>query len=238
VLYFHVDGGYPSEVVLYLRARKFNSLFYTELGKHGHTASVTINNASIVLTHNHTTAASETDPAGGHGHSLLIDVKEAKGDPRGVDMQDVSDCDWLPDPISTVGDHKHGITKLQIDNWVKTDTHGHTGGVTVNSNGVTDVNARTGVSALTYVNDLKIFLDGQDISAQVLQQLSAKPGQAANWAKLGDGTNAHALASPDGTGAIDLLKLGIEIGLGQHKLEFRVGQPNVGGGLQYNLYVG
>jgi hypothetical protein len=72
----------------------------------------------------------------------------------------------------------------------------------------------------------------------VLQQLSAKPGQAANWAKLGDGTNAHALASPDGTGAIDLLKLGIEIGLGQHKLEFRVGQPNVGGGLQYNLYVG
>ncbi|AGW95516.1 MULTISPECIES: DnaJ-like cysteine-rich domain-containing protein [Cupriavidus] len=133
VLYFHVDGGYPSEVTLYLRARRFSSLYYTELGKHSHTASVTINDTSIVLTHNHTASATETDPAGGHGHNLLIDVKVSEGDPRGVDMQDVSDCGWPPDQISTVADHTHKITKPQIDNWVKTDVHHHSGSVVTNS---------------------------------------------------------------------------------------------------------
>ncbi len=241
VLRFHVMGGAPELCTLYLRGRRFSSLYYTELGRHQHSASVTIDNQTLHLTHKHTaSAATTTDPAGGHGHNLLIDVKEAKGDPRGVDMQDVSDCDWLPDPISTVPDHTHTITALKIDDWVKDDVHKHIGSASINLNGVNDVLARTGagIKALTHVDDLRVLLDSVDVTQLIRQQLEAKPGQAGLWATLGDGLDTHPLASDQGTGEIDLLKLGIEIGLGAHKLELRVNSANNGGQVQYNLYLG
>jgi hypothetical protein len=238
VLVFHVRGGAPEQVTLYLRGRRFASLYYTELGRHGHIAHLTINDRSITLTHTHTaSAATQTDPAGGHGHDLLIDVKEAEGDPRGVDMQDVSDCAWLPDPIKPVGDHFHTITQLQIDDWVKVDSHNHSGSAVVDNNGATDLSARTAVPALAHFNDLKIVLDSLDVTALVRQQLEAKPGQAGKWPTIGDGSAAHPFASADGTGEIDLLKLGLEIGLGQHRLEFSVDGAGNGGTLQYNLYL-
>ena len=88
--------------------------------------------------------------------------------------------------------------------------------------------------------DLKVFLDSQDITSKIADQLEAKPGQAGKW-KLVVGTDVRlkgvSLNLLDGTGEIDLLKLGIEIGLGQHKLEFRVADTDVGGTIQYNLYV-
>ena len=238
VLVFHIIGGAPESATLYLRGRRLSTLYYTELGKHGHTAAVTINDRSIVLTHGHTaSAATTTDPAGNHGHNLLIDVKEAEGDPRGVDMQDVSDCDWLPDPISRVGDHTHTISQMQIEDFVKTDIHHHTGSAVVNGNGVTDLAARTGSLALTQITDLKLLLDGVDVTALVRQQLEARPGQAGKWPTIGDGTDIHPFASAEGTGEIDLLKLGVELGLGAHALELRASGAGNGGAVQYNLYV-
>jgi hypothetical protein len=243
VLFFHVQGGYPESVTLYLRARKFSTLYYTELGRHNHPATVTINNKSIVLTHTHTaSAATQTDPAGGHGHDLLVDIKEAEGDPRGVDMQDVSDCDWRSEQIRAVDDHTHTITQMQIEDWVKVDSHNHTGAAIVNNNGVLDISARTGnKTALTFFPRLKVFLDGQPITKLITDQLEAKPGQAGQWATV-DSANqpcikGASLMQPDGSGEIDLLKLGIEIGMGRHKLEFRIDEPDVGGNVQYNLYV-
>ena len=67
--------------------------------------------------------------------------------------------------------------------------------------------------------------------------MSAKPGQAGDWAKLGDGTPAHRLASSDGTGLIDLVQLGVvDLSPGKHELRFVVASG--GGQLQYNLYLG
>jgi hypothetical protein len=63
--------------------------------------------------------------------------------------------------------------------------------------------------------------------------LGRRPG---NWnGTLGDGSSAHAINSPEGTGAIDLLDLGIPFGEGPYTLEFRV--KSGGGKVLYNLYV-
>lgn len=240
-LYFHVDGGYPSEVTLYLRARKFSSLYYTELGKHSHGAQVTINPRTYDLTHDHTIGNATTGIGGAHAHAIWVDVKDLLVDESlhfGVDSESQGNCDWVNDIVKGVDGHSHDLKNLVVNNKTLELKIELTGSATIANQGVTDVGVRVGnKKALTYVDDLRIFLDGQDITTLVLQQLSAKPGQAASWAKLGDGSNAHAIALPDGTGAIDLLKLGIEIGLGQHKLEFRLNQPDVGGCVQYNLYV-
>ena len=71
---------------------------------------------------------------------------------------------------------------------------------------------------------------------------------AAQWQMLGDGQATHALASEDGTGEIDLLTLGFELGMGRHSLGFRLVKPQAGdpdfnktvhrgGQIQYNLYI-
>ena len=81
------------------------------------------------------------------------------------------------------------------------------------------------------------------ITGAICDQLEARPGQAGKWRVIGSGgatdvrLNGATLSLPEGTGEIDLLKLGIEIGIGQHKLEFVVSDADVGGQLQYNLYV-
>jgi hypothetical protein len=40
-IYFHIRGRQPSAVTLYLRAEKFSTLYYTEMGWHGHSISIT-----------------------------------------------------------------------------------------------------------------------------------------------------------------------------------------------------
>jgi hypothetical protein len=109
---------------------------------------------------------------------------------------------------------------------------------------------RDGKSEYTYVRDLHVVLDGNnDITAAILAQLAKRPGQAAMWNTLGDGTPTHALASDEGTGEIDLLALGFELGTGSHTLTFKLVAPQPGdsdygppagdrgGQVQYNLYV-
>src|SRR5262249_37445490 len=45
--YFHIRGRQPSAVTLYLRAAKFSTLYYTELGQHKHTVGVTLQDLTI-----------------------------------------------------------------------------------------------------------------------------------------------------------------------------------------------
>ena len=74
--------------------------------------------------------------------------------------------------------------------------------------------------------DIRVKLDGTDITGLITGKLA--------WARIGDGTAAHALTT-NGTGAIDLLQLGLAVAVGPHLLEFRV--PSGGGKVLYNLYV-
>jgi hypothetical protein len=251
VLYFHVDGGFPSEVTLYLRARKFSSLYYTELGRHKHHLKFNTASAGSASSHSHPLelAGIALAEAGEHRHELWAFSDDTQS--GGMELGDNNEGPWM---VSGVGGEMGGRANMEVR---PSGKHTHTvaagsvpsktgegGALQAHTHAIDNDSDPAGVQfdarggpALDHVSDLRVFLDSQDITAPLLQQLAAKPGQAANWAQLGNGGGGHALASPEGTGAVDLLKLGVEIGLGQHKLEFKVLQPNVGGNLQYNLYV-
>jgi hypothetical protein len=85
-LYFHIRGGRPSAVVLYLRGDRFSPTAYTELAAHSHTLSGTAIGDTSVTTQNHshdTVAHSHqvvngaaNDPGmaedGSHRHAILV----------------------------------------------------------------------------------------------------------------------------------------------------------------------
>ena len=257
VLYFHIEGGAPESVTLYLRARKFSSLYYTELGRHSHDRILTAP-PLVVPDHTHKLGAISTDTATQQaGKDVDLIACTANDDQDNAirtwgNMSMVRSNQDLTHMISGAGFPLLTITNIEA--------HTHTlpadsttqpaGGinqslgidVTITDAGVLSPFARaTDSPALDNINTLKVFLDGQPISKAITDQLEAKPGQAGKWATV-DANNqpcikGSSLAQSDGSGDIDMLKLGIEIGLGQHKLEFRVDEPDVGGTIQYNLYV-
>ncbi|AQH02647.1 hypothetical protein A9R05_27340 [Burkholderia sp. KK1] len=255
VLYFHVDGGYPSDVTLYLRARKFSSLYYTELGRHSHHLKFNTAPSGEASAHSHPIDLSAMVMAedGEHRHEIWAGSDD--GESGSIDFGDDDDPNSYMATgaggerggrgmmeVKPSGKHTHkvmaGTVPSKTGDAAALPAHTHLIDQDSDTTGVQpDARASGTALALGYVDEMHVFLDGQDVTPQLLQQLAAKPGQAANWGKLGDGSNAHAIAAPDGTGSIDLLKLGVEIGLGQHKLEFKLLKPNVGGCVQYNLYV-
>jgi hypothetical protein len=249
-LVFHILDGFPGSVTLYLRGRPFSSLYYTELGQHWHT--IVLPDLSVDITHGHdvdgpvTTSTSGAN-IGEHGHSVYWD-SSIDGNLGPFDIQesakqwDVIDENDHLTPIVKSGAHQHEIDDIKIKPANKVlDVP-----VTVSDYdpvGASDTSAMTrdGMKALSTFTDITIFLDNQPITAQVCDQLEAVTGQAGKWRLEpvpGDvRMNGQTLSLPDGTGEIDLLKLGIEIGLGEHTLSFRVNDANQGGQLQYNLYV-
>ncbi len=99
-------------------------------------------------------------------------------------------------------------------------------GNTAPATGSTLYQARDGQPAYSYFSNLQVKLDGTDITGLIKTRLG--------WAQLGDGTATHQLVT-SGTGAIDLVQLGLPLGVGPHRLELRL---NSGGGkVLYNLYV-
>ena len=253
ILYFHIDGGTPSTVTLYLRAAQFSSLYYTELGTHTHDDKLDAPNLNV--------------PA--HTHKLgAITTDEATWDPTKLpkmtatcwnDAEDDAIRTWdspgsqihsviLTEQISqTVG------ALVQLSN-LETHTHQVGAGQETTAAGAIDQSlgikltpspaglagpARTaapGVNALTYVDTLRVFFDGQEITGSILTQLN----DSTNWPSLGDGTGTSALViKADGTGgtpAIALDQLGLNLSVGPHHLTFQVAKG--GGQIQYNLYVG
>jgi hypothetical protein len=127
--------------------------------------------------------------------------------------------------------HSHNLSHVSVASALGDLTHRHdiagpTGGAG------TDATAATRVGApYTFVADLRILLDGTDITTQVLLQAQSRMSTE-DWTRFGDGTQGHALVRI-GSGEIDLLQLA-ELGPGEHTLEFIPGQ---GGMLHYNLYV-
>ena len=88
-------------------------------------------------------------------------------------------------------------------------------------------------AALRYVNNLRVALDGNDLTAQIVAQLVDRDGPA-SWTALGDGSQSHRLIT-QGTGAISLTRLGPNLDPGEHRLRFSVASD--GGKVMFNLYV-
>jgi hypothetical protein len=241
-LLFHVDGSYPDAVSLYVRASKFSSLYYTELGQHTHVITATASSVTKNLAHTHKlTKDANTDQTGDHQHEFYPSQDNLQGGIHLDGFQDRANNIRNTDnsAIIAAGNHGHVIKSVDLDNGDYVDTVSnwtHTHSITAGAanTGVTDVNARAGTS-LQYVDDLHIWFDGVDITAGVLQQLAGRdPVKWVPGSKLGDGTSTHVIVT-EGTKEIDLLQLVDDCGPGEHTLDFKV--LSAGGQIHYNLYV-
>ena len=200
-IYFHIRGRQPSAVTLYLRAEKFSSLYYTELGRHNHAIAVNVNSLTIP-THKHTltldAATGGTGEAGLHAHT--IDEIRARStrvvagnqmivtapvDPTGIATADQSLSSWTNARfnIQTKEAHWHAVPSSTDPDPQKTLSLSGTG--TSDRAGVSDpaYSSRGGdaanrpdpinnpIAPLTYVADLQVIIDGKNVSTAVVEQL-------------------------------------------------------------------
>lgn len=264
-IHFHIDGGFPERAVLILRARKFSSLHYSEIGEHTHPLALSIAEHPAVLAHGHkltgVTTDQKLDPETLHVNAAVFrgaptDFALRLWDDRNVVRADLwNDAGSLgPSMRITNTLHAHGFdANAHTDDAGAIPALHHTLNKQVTESfGVKAPNfpprqvERSTKTEFTYVKNLRIVLDGTDITDLIRAQLASRPGQGMAWDELGDGTDAHALASGEGTEEIDLLKVGIELGLGAHTLRLNLVPPKAGdsdfgsdrgGQIQYNLYV-
>jgi hypothetical protein len=250
-LHFHIDGGFPEQALVYLRGRHFSELHYTEIGQHHHALLLDTKLIGAVPAHVHHLDLTNVklNPGGDHRHEIWSASDD--GESGSIDYGDADDLTQFRSTgeggvlggranmeVKPSGPHAHTIDATTVP-----DTKPG-GEVPAHKHGIDGQSQDTGMlpglrtgAAYTYPNHVKVLVDGIDVTVAICQQLSAKQGQAGRWLTLGDGTDTHALCTPEGTGAIDLLRLGYEIGLGPHTLEFRIEKAGGGGLLQYNLYV-
>jgi hypothetical protein len=256
-LYFHIEGDAPSNVTLILRGARFSTLFYTELGDHAHGLDIKLKDFEGTLKHSHHLAEEITIPESGeHPHAVsarLGDVDDVASDELGcVEANPFTDeHDKEMDLVSFIGmkvsggahTHQFSGADIQTDEASLNLKHTHEVVTTATKHSGMKANgqgARTG-SARNFIDDLQIAFDNQDITELVLVQLKERDG-AGIWDKLGDGTASHRLTASDaagkveGTGKIDLLRLGIDLAPSEHRLTFSVPQGE-GGQIQYNLYI-
>jgi hypothetical protein len=76
--------------------------------------------------------------------------------------------------------------------------------------------ADTGRDAYTFLKDLRVWIDGDDVTDNIVNQLEERDG-AGSWKTLGDGKATHPLCieqvggKVQGTGEIDLIRLGVDL---------------------------
>lgn len=244
VLSFHIRGGPPASVLLYLRGARLSTLFYTELPAHTHAVNlVTDDRGGDATGHTHDVVIGDVTSGEepGHDHSIEGRANVDSGDIafRLIDNGAVVNLSNLAATKTlNSGKHSHLVSLGTIESapsGTSSDHHHRIAGQETESSGVTDDGsggARTSGSELTYLRGLTVYLDANEITSAVLAQLG---GPAAGWAQLGDGTGAHPLVA-SGTGAIDLLRLDHTLVEGEHTLELKV-DNNSGGNIRYNLYV-
>jgi hypothetical protein len=253
---FHVRGGFPSAATLVLQSRPFSSLHYTELAPHTHDLNLVLAEQPGQPAHRHALAAIQTsdelDPsiigftafchAGDEGDYALRLWKPAnflhQGDLDNGDVPwDLADKAHLR-AVNTL--HHHTIAAGQQTNEagaVPDHTHAFTtkSAEEVGQQPPGGGGAVRPGDAYSYFGDLKVELDGTDITENILVQLKAG---GTDWPTLrlgAEGDATHVIVAK-GTGDIDLLRLpGVDLVPGQHSLKFT---PSAGGGqLHYNLYV-
>ena len=243
-LHFQVRGGIPESVQLSLWGDAISSLYYTELGQHSHTLTKAGTNDVPMPDHVHDISAIETGPANPEKHHHMVSVLNNWLDDANLadqimntPLSAVSNATYrVGDPayLADDGEHTHKLnqTSTGLPTGKPAGDHSHTltgstddEGNIAPTTGATPYQARSG-PAYSYPENIRVKLDGTDIMGLILGKLM--------WTAIGDGTAGHPLAT-NGTGAIDLLQLGLAVGVGPHLLEFRV--PSGGGKVLYNLYV-
>jgi hypothetical protein len=246
VLSFRIKGGPPSSVLLYLRGARISSLYYTELPTHTHRVDLDTKPKGFVEGHTHTVLSIEnttTEADGDHEHHISAAMQINQND---VAIKLSNNASSDKDLTAVVGakaikdfsKHSHALDLGAITLSTTDDTEDHVHavvgptepkGVSVPADGSGGHRAGT---ELTYVNRLKVFLNGNEITSEIESQLG---GSVAGWDGLGDGTGGHPLITT-GTGPIDLLRLNQTLVEGDHTLELKV-ENQSGGNIRYNLYV-
>ena len=231
-VYFHVRGGYPEAVSLYLRASRFSATAYSEVGWHKHQASGNTGDIQQDFTHPHTASGGQVSEAGDHTHDYLVDGGETTGGFDVNDNQVVGRKNTDQSALFSAGGHQHNVQGLTISTALAPLTHHHALDVQSTGGGTfVGSPARSGL-AYTFFADLRILLDNIDISEQVRTQVQARSTD--DWTHLGDGSQVHPLVVT-GTGEVDLLQITSDLGPREHTLRF---VPTSGGGaVHYNLYV-
>lgn len=296
-IYFHIRGG-MANVTLYLRAEKFSTLYYTEMGQHKHDLSIAFKDHELPE-HDHlldgiiTSLEKQDDIHIGHSHRITANTGSWTGENfldellTGAERRDAlaivfragdkngdekhkeiyarhTDTDLTAIDVGakinmkvSEGGHKHGFEKDQkTGKWPEPGAPNKLSHVPTETSmsdsygaGVSDVQARREADpnkpqpkALTYVDDLQVYIDGQNKTIDILNQLhGAQPTES--WNKLGNGTNQHTFFK-SGTGEIKLNFLSnVSFIEGEHLIELKVdsdinsdGEKN-GGRILYNLYV-
>ncbi|MFH1825126.1 MAG: hypothetical protein ABH873_07900 [Candidatus Firestonebacteria bacterium] len=141
----------------------------------------------------------------------------------------------------------YGATSIHGD----TNTGGSTGGlITTESSSVANVDhthsfyftiGSTGVNAgsvstvqKTYLNDMKVYLDGENLSNEITSTLLSLSGLS----KLGMGTGTpEDILNTNGTGSMNITSLQGLATTGQHYFVFKQSGTNTGGRIRYNIYV-
>jgi hypothetical protein len=250
LLHFHVRGGSPSSVVLYLWGAQFSSLFYTELGGHTHgVGGYKLTNAQTNLaahTHdlgNHTHALPNTSSAGDHNHALRRKRTELPPQSNRIATEtsavggNIGYVYASPPYVQVEGAHSHafpGPTAGPVPN--QTGAFNAQNPAQVHSHDLQGASASTGANVAAragnghaWLDDMRVVLDGTDVTDKIVKRYFPA------WKKLGDGAKGHPFNDPAGTGPVSLLDLGVDIGHGAHTLTFAV--AGGGGRVLYNLYV-
>lgn len=232
-LRFHIEGGFPDTATLYLQGAQLSTLFYTELGRHGHALSISLSSTGATAAHQHSLDSVATSTQPGHSHTIEANTEDSGNalELHGKDQR--SNLNTTVElTVSNAGEHSHSFAAGTMTGLAGAGAgHTHTVTASLAQTGVTNRNADDNRPMLTFVDSLHVDFDGNDVTAQIIAQLQAlNPA----WTQLGDGSNTHEFVK-NGTGPIDLRQLGVDLSPGAHVLTFRVGSG--GGKVLYNLYV-
>lgn len=216
---------------------------------------------TTALSHTHIVDITElavTDVGSNHGadHDIKFPAKKESGnmsnkytiDVSGTadDFRRLSELNFEGEPGVVLGGlHSHTLSlphEGQIPSGppdtplsVSTGDHTHTTiedetGVTGQKVGGLVIDPGT-TKRLKHIDELRVILDGTDITQDIIAQLGGEPN---GWKTLGDGSSAHNLVK-FGTPEIALERIKT-INAGDHTLEFIPGNDS-GGNIRYNLYV-
>jgi hypothetical protein len=242
VLHFHIADGLPERAQLYLRGGRISSLWYSELARHTHNVHVRVDDDAVWkkdLTHSHSLQGSMSED-GAHRHTYQVRSKKELGGVAHADGAWVeSDGKYFDtdrdNPIVSSGAHTHDLSDVELgppDPALSLDLTPDFSTSSVDETGMVP-GVRTHQNPYTYFKELAVKLDGTTVTAKILEQLPT-------LAQLGVGESTTPDSEPfvaEGSAAIDLLLLGIDLLPGAHKLEFVVPDKQGGGKLFYALYI-
>lgn len=241
VLYFHIADGLPERAQLYLRGAEFTPLWYSELAKHDHELNIDVSGGSWTVNFNHEHSfEGETELDGAHRHKFWADGTTGQHDGAfkvaGNPWTNTNSVEILANsqsPIEPSSEHSHKLDNVTIGSPSRTtDTITPDFSKSNIGNRGKGPGVRPG-AAHSYFKEVTVRLDGTLVTAKILEQLPA-------FAQLGVGestTPASEAFVADGTPAIDMLLLGVDLLPGAHKLEFTVPPGKGGGKLYYELYL-